>query len=187
MQVTSTFWAATQQLPRGERATIPHMKEEMQGFHMNPISEIFFGGKALFSALSQSKGAAPRIRQRIQSVPIRSYPALPSAVPTKYKTNRKCTVCLSLSLSEPGLSHPLVVFCDPWLVALLVVERRLGEVSRDDALPLHKDGSAQRALVVRPHQHFRRLVGHLKEMTTAGFELRFGLAMKILSTLYSVV
>ena len=59
MQVTSTFWAATQQLPRGERDTIPHMKEEMQGFHMNPISEIFICEKALFSALSQSKGAAP--------------------------------------------------------------------------------------------------------------------------------
>ena len=59
MQVTSTFWAATQQLPRAERATIPHMKEEMEGFYTNPIYEIFFGEKALFSALSQSKGAAP--------------------------------------------------------------------------------------------------------------------------------
>ena len=58
MQVTSTFWAATQPLPRAERATIPHMKEEMEGFHMNPISKIFFGEKALFSAQSQSKGAA---------------------------------------------------------------------------------------------------------------------------------
>ena len=60
MQVTSTFWAATQPLPRAERATIPHMKEEMQGFHMNPISKMFFGEIALFLALSQSKGAAPR-------------------------------------------------------------------------------------------------------------------------------
>ena len=60
MQVNSTFWAATQPLPRAERATIPHMKEEMQGFYMNQISEIFFGEKALFSALSQSKSAAPR-------------------------------------------------------------------------------------------------------------------------------
>ena len=47
-------------LPRAERATIHHMKDEMQGFHMNPISEIFFGERDLFSALSQSKGAAPR-------------------------------------------------------------------------------------------------------------------------------
>ena len=63
MQVNSTFWAATQPLPRAERATIPHMKEEMQGFHMNQISEIFFGEKVLFSALSQSKGAAPSTLQ----------------------------------------------------------------------------------------------------------------------------
>ena len=60
MQVTSTFWAATQPLPRAERATIPHMKKEIEGFHRKPIYEIFFGEKALFSALSQSKGAAPR-------------------------------------------------------------------------------------------------------------------------------
>ena len=40
MQVTSIFWAAAQPLPRAERATIPHMKEEMQGFHMSPIAEI---------------------------------------------------------------------------------------------------------------------------------------------------
>ena len=57
--IFSTY--ATQPLPRAERATIPHMKEEMQGFHMNQISEIFFGEKALFSALSQSKSAAPRM------------------------------------------------------------------------------------------------------------------------------
>ena len=60
MQVNSTFWAATHPLPRAERATIPHMKEEMQGFHMNQISKIFFVEKGLFSALSQSKSAAPR-------------------------------------------------------------------------------------------------------------------------------
>ena len=77
MQVTSTFWAATQPLPRAERATIPHMKEEMQGFHMNQISEIFFGEKALFSALSQSKSAAPRT----VAPPMKfEFPALFSAV-----------------------------------------------------------------------------------------------------------
>ena len=32
VQVTSTFWAATQPHPRAELATIPQMKEEMQGF-----------------------------------------------------------------------------------------------------------------------------------------------------------
>ena len=30
----STFWSATQLLPRAEVATIPPMKEEMQCFHM---------------------------------------------------------------------------------------------------------------------------------------------------------
>ena len=59
--MTSTFWAATQPLPRAKRATIPHMKEEMQDFHMNPMAEIFVGKIALFSALSQSKDGAPRI------------------------------------------------------------------------------------------------------------------------------
>ena len=32
----STFWGATQSLPRAELATIPPMKEEMQGFPMTP-------------------------------------------------------------------------------------------------------------------------------------------------------
>ena len=36
MQVTSTFWAATNSLPRAELAIIPTMKEEIQGFHMTP-------------------------------------------------------------------------------------------------------------------------------------------------------
>ena len=39
----STFWAATQSLSRAELAAIPPMKEEMQGFHMTPIAEIFLG------------------------------------------------------------------------------------------------------------------------------------------------
>ena len=51
MQVTSTFGAAIQPLPRAEKAAIPHMKDEMQGFHMNPIAEVFIG--EMFSALSQ--------------------------------------------------------------------------------------------------------------------------------------
>ena len=73
MQVTSTFWAATQPLPRAERATIPHMKEKMQGFHMNQISETFFGEKALFSALSQSKSAAPRTVSKLCTVKTTQY------------------------------------------------------------------------------------------------------------------
>ena len=47
MQVTSTFWAATQPLLRAERATIPNLEEERQGFPMNPIAEIFLGEIAL--------------------------------------------------------------------------------------------------------------------------------------------
>ena len=41
MQGTSTFWVVTQPLLRAERATIPNLKEERQGFHMSPIAEIF--------------------------------------------------------------------------------------------------------------------------------------------------
>ena len=62
-------------------------------------------------------------------------------------------------------SHPLVVFGDPGLGALLVVKRSLGEVGRDDSLPLHEDGAAQIALVVRPHQNLRRLIRHLQATT----------------------
>ena len=36
MQVTSTFWVVTQPLPTAEKSTISQMKEERQGFHMNP-------------------------------------------------------------------------------------------------------------------------------------------------------
>ena len=36
MQVTSTFCATIHSLPRAELAIIPTMKEEIQGYHMNP-------------------------------------------------------------------------------------------------------------------------------------------------------
>ena len=36
MQETSTFWAAIHSLSRAELAIIPTMKEEIQGYHMNP-------------------------------------------------------------------------------------------------------------------------------------------------------
>ena len=36
IKVTYTFWAATHSLSRAELAIIPTMKEENQGFHMNP-------------------------------------------------------------------------------------------------------------------------------------------------------
>ena len=34
--MTSTFWGATHLFPRAELAIIPTMKEEIQGYHMNP-------------------------------------------------------------------------------------------------------------------------------------------------------
>ena len=36
IKVTSTFWAATHSLSKAELAIIPTIKEEIQGFHMNP-------------------------------------------------------------------------------------------------------------------------------------------------------
>ena len=35
-QVTSTFWDDTKSLLGGEQAIIPHLKEEIQDFHMAP-------------------------------------------------------------------------------------------------------------------------------------------------------
>ena len=40
-QVSSTFWAATYPLLIADRATIPHLKRNNQGFHMIPIAEMF--------------------------------------------------------------------------------------------------------------------------------------------------
>ena len=51
MQATSTFWAATHLLPRAELATIPQMKEEMQGLHMTPNFKIFISETALLNHL----------------------------------------------------------------------------------------------------------------------------------------
>ena len=39
-QVSSTFLDGTQSLLGGEQPIIPHLKEETQGFHMNPKTEI---------------------------------------------------------------------------------------------------------------------------------------------------
>ena len=39
--MTSTFWVVTQPLPTAERATIPNLKEDRQGFHMAPKIEVF--------------------------------------------------------------------------------------------------------------------------------------------------
>ena len=39
--VTSTFWDGAQPLLGADQATIPHMKEDSQSFHMTPIAQIF--------------------------------------------------------------------------------------------------------------------------------------------------
>ena len=50
-QVTSTFWSVTQSLLGGEQATIPHLKEDSQGFRVTPISEIFLGKEACYGPI----------------------------------------------------------------------------------------------------------------------------------------
>ena len=37
-QVISIFWDGTHLFPGGDEATIPHLKEGIQGFHMTPIA-----------------------------------------------------------------------------------------------------------------------------------------------------
>ena len=39
--VTSTFLDGTQPLLGADQATIPHMKEDSESFHMTPIAQIF--------------------------------------------------------------------------------------------------------------------------------------------------
>ena len=56
--MTSTFLVVTKPLPTAERATIPHLSEEMQGFHMNPNARIFLA-ICLFLDLSSSNYAFP--------------------------------------------------------------------------------------------------------------------------------
>ena len=58
---TSTFWVVTQPLPRAELATIPPMKEEMQGFHMTPRNKIFISEISLLNHLYTFKPVAPGI------------------------------------------------------------------------------------------------------------------------------
>ena len=60
MQVSSTFLAITLQLLIADRATIPHMKEDIQDFHMTPNIQIFIGEIGLFRDHSHSKPVAPR-------------------------------------------------------------------------------------------------------------------------------
>ena len=42
-EVASTFLDITQSISGECQATIPHLKEEIQGFHMNSFSLTFFG------------------------------------------------------------------------------------------------------------------------------------------------
>ena len=44
------------------------MKEEMQGFHMTPIAEIFLGKKALLNHFYTSKPGRPRKKDCIEEV-----------------------------------------------------------------------------------------------------------------------
>ena len=42
MQVSTTFWAVTHSPPGGERATLPHFNQDIQGFLMTLIAQIFW-------------------------------------------------------------------------------------------------------------------------------------------------
>ena len=60
-QVTSTFWSVTQSLHGGEQATIPHMEEDSQSFHMIPNAQIFISEITLIRANYTFICVAPRI------------------------------------------------------------------------------------------------------------------------------
>ena len=59
-QVISKFWDGTQSFLGGEQAAIPHLKEHIQGFHMNPNAIIFISKIGLFRVNYTSKPGAPR-------------------------------------------------------------------------------------------------------------------------------
>ena len=59
-QVTSTFWSVTQSLHGGEHATIPHMEEDSQSFHMIPNAQIFISEITLIRANYTFICVAPR-------------------------------------------------------------------------------------------------------------------------------
>ena len=60
-QVTSTFWSVTQSLHGGEQATIPHMEEDSQSFHMMLNAQIFISEITLIRANYTFICVAPRI------------------------------------------------------------------------------------------------------------------------------
>ena len=57
----SKFWDGTQSFLGGEQAAIPHLKEHIQGFHMNPNAIIFISKIGLFRVNYTSKPGAPRM------------------------------------------------------------------------------------------------------------------------------
>ena len=55
------IWDETQSFHGGEKGTIPHLKENIQGFQMTPNTQIFISELVLFWAESHPKWALPRI------------------------------------------------------------------------------------------------------------------------------
>ena len=79
-QVTSTFWSVTQSLHGGEQATIPHMEEDSQSFHMIPNAQIFISEITLIRANYTFICVAPRTHS--SSIIFVRYPrCLPSTPP----------------------------------------------------------------------------------------------------------
>ena len=60
----SKFWDGTQSFLGGEQAAIPHLKEHIQGFHMNPNAIIFISKIGLFRVNYTSKPVAPTFKRR---------------------------------------------------------------------------------------------------------------------------
>ena len=83
----STFWAVTQSISRAELATIPSMKEEMQGFHMTPNFEIFICEITLFWPNYTSIRVGPRTCKSVGVNDLRAPPKVPKGVLLAATTN----------------------------------------------------------------------------------------------------
>ena len=55
----SSFWSANQSFPWASQATIPHMKEDSNTFHMTPITLIFIDKIFIFQCQSPYKSNSP--------------------------------------------------------------------------------------------------------------------------------
>ena len=64
----SKFWDGTQSFLGGEQAAIPHLKDHIQGFHMNPNALIFISKIGLFRVNYTSKPGAPRSAEPIPHI-----------------------------------------------------------------------------------------------------------------------